>query len=52
MINFPNGSLFVSMNAMRRAGKHGRLFGFHIDDWHYAPAHVSLDRGMMGDGVG
>ena len=36
---------------IRRAGKHGRLFGFHIDDWHYAPAHMSLDRGMMGDGV-
>ena len=36
---------------IRRAGRHGRLLGLHLDDWHLAPAHMSLDRGMMGDGV-
>ncbi|HET6246428.1 MAG TPA: sugar phosphate isomerase/epimerase family protein [Tepidisphaeraceae bacterium] len=32
------------------AGKHGRLFGFHVCDWRVETRHMLTDRGLMGDG--
>lgn len=34
-----------------RAGRAGRLFGFHVNDWLVPTRHLLTDRGMMGDGV-
>jgi sugar phosphate isomerase/epimerase len=34
-----------------RAGKAGRILGFHVCDWLVPTADMLLDRGMMGDGV-
>jgi sugar phosphate isomerase/epimerase len=34
-----------------RAGKHGRILGFHLCDWLVPTTDLLLDRGMMGDGV-
>ncbi|MBW8637179.1 sugar phosphate isomerase/epimerase [Hoeflea sp. WL0058] len=34
-----------------RAGKHGRIAGFHVNDWLVPTKHTLTDRGMMGDGV-
>jgi sugar phosphate isomerase/epimerase len=33
------------------AGKAGRLFGFHVNDWLIPTRHLLTDRGMMGDGI-
>ena len=34
-----------------RAGRQGRIFGFHVCDWLVPTRDLLLDRGMMGDGV-
>jgi sugar phosphate isomerase/epimerase len=34
-----------------RAGRAGRILGFHVCDWLVPTADMLLDRGMMGDGV-
>ncbi|MHC5652977.1 sugar phosphate isomerase/epimerase family protein [Stappia sp.] len=34
-----------------RAGRAGRLLGFHVNDWLVPTRHLLTDRGMMGDGV-
>jgi len=34
-----------------RAGRAGRLFGFHLCDWLTEPRDPLNDRGLMGDGV-
>lgn len=34
-----------------RAGRAGRLLGFHVNDWLASPRHPVTDRGMMGDGI-
>ncbi|WP_190234282.1 sugar phosphate isomerase/epimerase family protein [Mesorhizobium sp. M4A.F.Ca.ET.050.02.1.1] len=34
-----------------RAGRAGRLLGFHVNDWLIPTRHLLADRGMMGDGV-
>lgn len=34
-----------------RAGRAGRLLGFHVNDWLLPTRHLLTDRGMMGDGI-
>jgi len=34
-----------------RAGRAGRLLGFHVNDWLVPTKHILRDRGMMGDGI-
>jgi sugar phosphate isomerase/epimerase len=34
-----------------RAGRAGRLLGFHVNDWLVPTKHILTDRGMMGDGI-
>ncbi|WP_163849105.1 sugar phosphate isomerase/epimerase family protein [Pseudooceanicola aestuarii] len=34
-----------------RAGRAGRILGFHVNDWLVPTRHLLTDRGMMGDGV-
>lgn len=34
-----------------RAGKAGRILGFHVNDWLIPTRHLLTDRGMMGDGI-
>ncbi|MBB4189754.1 sugar phosphate isomerase/epimerase [Sinorhizobium terangae] len=34
-----------------RAGRSGRLLGFHVNDWLLPTRHLLTDRGMMGDGI-
>ncbi|SEG55370.1 sugar phosphate isomerase/epimerase family protein [Marinobacterium lutimaris] len=34
-----------------RAGRSGKLFGYHVCDWMVPTQDLLLDRGMMGDGV-
>ncbi|MER9020119.1 sugar phosphate isomerase/epimerase family protein [Mesorhizobium sp. M0195] len=34
-----------------RAGRAGRLLGFHVNDWMVPTRHLLTDRGMMGDGI-
>lgn len=34
-----------------RAGKAGRILGFHVNDWLVPTRHLLRDRGMMGDGI-
>jgi sugar phosphate isomerase/epimerase len=34
-----------------RAGRAGRIFGFHVCDWLIPTADILNDRGMMGDGI-
>ncbi|WP_292451879.1 sugar phosphate isomerase/epimerase family protein [Mesorhizobium sp.] len=34
-----------------RAGRAGRLLGFHVNDWLIPTKHLLTDRGMMGDGI-
>jgi sugar phosphate isomerase/epimerase len=36
---------------VRRAGRAGRILGFHVCDWLVPTTDMLLDRGMMGDGV-
>jgi sugar phosphate isomerase/epimerase len=38
-------------NEIMRAGKAGRLRGFHVNDWLRQTKHLLTDRGMMGDGI-
>jgi sugar phosphate isomerase/epimerase len=38
-------------DAIARAGRERRIFGFHVCDWLVPTQDVLLDRGMMGDGV-
>ncbi|WP_370302418.1 sugar phosphate isomerase/epimerase family protein [Pseudooceanicola sp.] len=34
-----------------RAGRAGRILGFHVNDWLIPTRHLLTDRGMMGDGI-
>lgn len=34
-----------------KAGKAGRILGFHVNDWLVPTRHLLRDRGMMGDGI-
>ncbi|NTF35051.1 sugar phosphate isomerase/epimerase family protein [Rhizobium skierniewicense] len=36
---------------IERAGRAGRLLGFHVNDWLVPTRHLLTDRGMMGDGI-
>jgi len=36
---------------IERAGRAGRILGFHVNDWLVPTRHLLKDRGMMGDGV-
>jgi sugar phosphate isomerase/epimerase len=38
-------------HEIARAGRAGRILGFHVCDWLVPTADLLLDRGMMGDGV-
>jgi sugar phosphate isomerase/epimerase len=38
-------------NDIARAGKAGRIFGFHVCDWLVPTQDILNDRGMMGDGI-
>jgi len=38
-------------DQIARAGRRGRIFGFHVCDWLVPTKDFLLDRGMMGDGV-
>jgi sugar phosphate isomerase/epimerase len=37
--------------VIARAGRAGRLLGFHVNDWLVPTKHILTDRGMMGDGI-
>lgn len=38
-------------SEIARAGRAGRILGFHVNDWLVPTRHLLTDRGMMGDGV-
>lgn len=38
-------------DEVARAGKAGRIIGFHVNDWLVPTRHLLRDRGMMGDGI-
>jgi sugar phosphate isomerase/epimerase len=39
------------LDQIARAGRGGRILGFHVSDWLVPTRDLLMDRGMMGDGV-